>query len=176
MPIQIKTERLVLRPLGTGDLQTVHAYASDAENTAYMLRLPNRTLQQTRQFLLCAEQEWQKKSPRFYEFAITLSGRQIGAVSLYLEEGEPSGELGWILDKRYWRQGFATEAALALRDFAFGALGLSRLTAHCDARNTASYRVIEKIGMTLEDGTGTRVYPTTKEAAQELLYSISSRS
>ncbi len=171
MPIQIKTERLVLRPLGTADLQTAHAYASDAETTAYMLRLPNRTLQQTQQFLLCAEQEWQKQSPRFYEFAITLAGRQIGAVSLYLEEEEPAGELGWILQKRYWCQGFATEAALAVREFARG-LGLRRLTAHCDARNTASRRVMEKIGMSLEDGTGTRVYPKTGETARELLFGI----
>ncbi len=171
MPIQIKTERLVLRPLGTADLQTAHAYASDAETTAYMLRLPNRTLQQTQQFLLCAEQEWQKQSPRFYEFAITLAGRQIGAVSLYLEEEEPAGELGWILDKRCWRQGFATEAALAVREFA-RSLGLSRLTAHCDARNIASRRVMEKIGMSLEDGTGTRVYPKTGETARELLFGI----
>ena len=171
MPIQIKTERLVLRPLGTADLQTAHAYASDAETTAYMLRLPNRTLQQTQQFLLGAEQEWQKQSPRFYEFAITLAGRQIGAVSLYLEEEEPAGELGWILQKRYWRQGFATEAALAVREFARG-LGLRRLTAHCDARNTASRRVMEIIGMSLEDGTGTRVYPKTGETARELLFCI----
>ena len=171
MPMQSKTERLVLRPLGTADLQTAHAYASDAETTAYMLRLPNRTLQQTQQFLLCAEQEWQKQSPRFYEFAITLAGRQIGAVSLYLEEEEPAGELGWILQKSYWRQGFATEAALAVREFARG-LGLRRLTAHCDARNTASRRVMEKIGMSLEDGTGTRVYPKTGETARELLFGI----
>ena len=171
MPIELQTERLVLRPLGTADLQTVHAYASDAETTAYMLRLSNRTLQQTQQFLLCAEQEWQKQSPRFYEFAITLAGRQIGAVSLYLEEEEPAGELGWILQKRYWRQGFATEAALAVREFARG-LGLRRLTAHCDARNTASRRVMEKIGMSLEDGTGTRVYPKTGETARELLFGI----
>lgn len=171
MPIELQTERLVLRPLGAGDLQSVHAYASDAETTAYMLRLPNRTLQQTQQFLLCAEQEWQKQSPRFYEFAITLAGRQIGAVSLYLEEEEPAGELGWILQKRYWRQGFATEAALAVREFARG-LGLRRLTAHCDARNTASRRVMEKIGMSLEDGTGTRVYPKTGETARELLFGI----
>lgn len=171
MPIELQTERLVLRPLGAGDLQSVHAYASDAETTAYMLRLPNRTLQQTQQFLLCAEQEWQKQSPRFYEFAITLAGRQIGAVSLYLEEEEPAGELGWILQKRYWRQGFATEAALAVREFARG-LGLSRLTAHCDARNIASRRVMEKIGMMLEDDSGTRVYPNTGETARELLFGI----
>ena len=171
MPIELQTERLVLRPLGAGDLQSVHAYASDAETTAYMLRLPNRTLQQTQQFLACSEQEWQRQNPRFYEFAITLAGRQIGAVSLYLEEEEPAGELGWILQKRYWRQGFATEAALAVREFARG-LGLRRLTAHCDARNTASRRVMEKIVMSLEDGTGTRVYPKTGETARELLFGI----
>ena len=171
MPIQVKTKRLVLRPLGSADLQTVHAYASDAETTAYMLRLPSRTPQQTAQFLACAEQEWQKQPPRFYEFAITLAGRQIGAVSLYLEDAEPAGELGWILDQRYWRQGFATEAAQAILEFARG-LGLSRLTAHCDARNIASRRVMEKIGMTLEDDSALRIYPETGERARELLFGL----
>ncbi len=49
--------------------------------------------------------------------------------------------------KRAWGQGYATEAATAIRDHAFGALGLPRLTALIVPTNAASIRVAEKIGM-----------------------------
>lgn len=45
--IEITTQRLVLRPLGTEYLETVHAYASDIENTRYMMRLPNDSIEET---------------------------------------------------------------------------------------------------------------------------------
>ena len=45
MYIDIKTERLVLRPLEVSDLHTAHAYASDAKHTRYMIHLPNRSVE-----------------------------------------------------------------------------------------------------------------------------------
>lgn len=66
----IKTERLLLRPLCLKDLKTVHAYASDLENTQYMLFLPNETEQETAAFLSSVEQEWAKEHPECFEFAI----------------------------------------------------------------------------------------------------------
>ena len=89
--IELKTQQLVLRPLGTEYLQTVHAYASDLENTKYMMHLPNETLEETLAFLKNAEAEWEKESPSFYEFAVLYEGRQIGAVSVYLEECADGG-------------------------------------------------------------------------------------
>ena len=47
----IRTDRLLLRPLCSSDLKTVHEYAGDAENTKYMLFLPNTTEQETADFL-----------------------------------------------------------------------------------------------------------------------------
>ena len=95
---EINTERLTLRPLGTEYLESVHEYASDPENTKYMIHLPNESIEETRDFLLRAENEWMKEAPSFYEFAVIYKGRQIGAVSLSLE-GRASGEIGWILNK-----------------------------------------------------------------------------
>ena len=62
---ELKTKRLVLRPLGTEDLQTVHAYASDLENTKWMQNLPNETIEETLAFLKSAEAEWQREHPSF---------------------------------------------------------------------------------------------------------------
>ncbi len=64
--------------------------------------------------------------------------------------GTPELELGYDLRSDYWGQGFATEAALAVRDFAFNELALSRLICLIHVTNVASRRVAEKIGMVKE--------------------------
>jgi RimJ/RimL family protein N-acetyltransferase len=56
-------------------------------------------------------------------------------------------ELGWWLVPAVWGRGLATEGAAAVRDEAFGRLGLERVVARCGADNPASARVMEKIGM-----------------------------
>lgn len=168
MYTEIKTNRLLLRPLGVQDLAAVHAYASDPENTRFMLFLPNETEEETRQFLQRAADEWEKEAPHVYEFGVLLEAQLIGAVSVYLDETGSEGELGWILNKRYQKQGYAAEAALAVKEFAEKELGVVKLTAHCDARNHDSYRLMEKIGLHLESDNGSRTYPKSGETAREI--------
>jgi len=153
------------------DLKTTHAYASDPENTRYMIYLPNRTKRETKQFLKRVTGEWKKEDRLCYEFAITLEGRHIGAVSLHLDETRRKGYMGWILHKAYQGRGYATEAARAVVSFAWDTLGTKKITAFCDFRNQASVRVMEKLGMTLESSDGTRCYRGSEEAVQELKYS-----
>lgn len=166
---EIKTERLVLRPLDISDLESMHEYASDQENTMYMCHLP-RTIEETAEFLSSVTKEWRKDMPRFYEFAIELDGILIGSISVYLSDNHDSGDLGWIINKKYWHNGYATEAAMALKDFVLNILQVKRLTANCDYRNTASSRVMEKIGLKLESDNGVRVYRKKNETARELTY------
>ena len=64
--------------------------------------------------------------------------------------GQPEVEIGYRLARSAWGQGYATEAAGAVRDFAFNVLGLKRLIAMIDPANIASIRVAEKIGMHYE--------------------------
>lgn len=61
MLYEIKTDRLILRPLDISDLATVHTYASDEENTKYMFWLPNDTIEETKQFLSDVTNEWKKR-------------------------------------------------------------------------------------------------------------------
>ena len=172
MYLEIKTERLLLRPMNISDLEVVHEYASDMENTKYLRFGPNESVEETTAFLSGIEKEWAKDSPDFFEFAVELEGKQIGAVCVYLDEKHESGEFGWILNKKYWGNGYATEAALSLNDFVVKNLKAKRLIAHCDARNTASARVMEKIGLKLESDDGIRVYFKRNETARELMYSL----
>ena len=149
----LQTERLVLRPLAVTDLETTHTYASDPENTQYMIYLPNQNKEETAQFLQRASSEWLKDEPSFYEFAITLDGAHIGAASIHIDE---ECELGWILHKAYHGHGYATEAAKVVLDFAVQTRGAKRVIAHCDQENIASQRVMEKLGMTLAHSNGIR--------------------
>lgn len=173
MCCEIKTDRLILRPLDISDLATVHAYSSDEENTTYMLWLPNDTIEDTKQFLNRVSNEWKKAVPNYYEFAIVFEGLQVGAISVMLNDSRNIGELGWILNKHYWKKGIAIEAALAIKEFALNVLKLQKLVAYCDYRNTASSNLMQKIGMTLENDTGTRTYSKNNETVQELKYSLS---
>jgi len=65
-------------------------------------------------------------------------------------DGELETEIGWTLGSDYWGRGYATEAAIACRDWALGELGLTRLVSVIAPDNAASIRVAEKIGETLE--------------------------
>ena len=100
--------------------------------------------------------------------AITKLGEDI---ILYNEE-KNVGEFGWIINKQYWKKGYATEAALAIKDFAIKELKVSKLIATCDSRNSNSYKLMEKIGLGLESDNGTRTYPKNGETAKELMYSL----
>lgn len=165
------TERLILKPLGMEYLETVHEYASDIENTKYMIYLPNETIEETKEFLQKSDDEWKRDTPSFYEFAIIHENQQIGAVSIYLE-GDSSGELGWIINKKYWNQGMAYEAAAALLDFSIRELKIKHFIAHCDAENTASYKTMEKLGMSRTDTHGGRKNRASDEERTEYRYEL----
>jgi len=64
--------------------------------------------------------------------------------------GQPETEIGYRLARAYWGRGYATEAARAVRDYAFDTLRLQRLIAMIDPQNGASIRVAEKLGMVYE--------------------------
>ena len=64
--------------------------------------------------------------------------------------GHPEVALGYRLARRYWGQGYASEAVKATVDYGFDVLGLERIVATIDPGNTASLRVAEKTGMVYE--------------------------
>ena len=155
--MEIRTQRLTLRPLVAGDAETTHAYASDPENTKYMMHLPYGSPEETRAAVMRAAEEWKKPEPAFCEFAVVKDGKHIGGVTLYILKDRTEGELGWVLDRAYWNRGYATEAARAAADYARDAWGIRRLIAGCDSENASSRRVMEKLGMRciVRDGTRT---------------------
>jgi RimJ/RimL family protein N-acetyltransferase len=96
----------------------------------------------------------QAERPRCkFQFAITFPNddRVIGNCgSRCKAENDWEADIGYELAPEYWSRGYATEAALAMVNFGFQTLKLHRISAWCIAANTASARVLEKVGMQLE--------------------------
>ncbi len=149
----LMTPRLILRDYEPSDWQAVHAYASDAETTQFMVWGPNTEPQQTQDFLMrmIATSEMR---PRYeYELAVIRKedGMLIGGCGLYLtNQDQREGSIGYCFGRDYWGQGYATEAARQIVAFGFAELGLHRIFTRCQAENLASARVMEKIGMRRE--------------------------
>ena len=172
--MEIKTPRLVLRPLGIRDLASTYEYASDPENAKFMVYYPHESIAETEAFLKACDAEWQKSEPDFYEFAILADGTHIGGITLYyFEEDRDTAEFGWIINKKYWKKGYAFEAAQALMKYAKEELGVRHFTASCDSENLPSYRLMEKLGMVKTDYKGTRRNKLSpQEERAELKYEL----
>jgi RimJ/RimL family protein N-acetyltransferase len=149
--VTLETERLILREFEENDRQAIQEYASDPEVVRYIGWGPN-TEKDTQEFLQRAFDR-QREQPRTeYELAVVLKAenRLIGGGGIYINPDHKEAELGYTLNRRFWGQGYATEAARAFVAFGFEELGLHRVYATCDPANTASARVMEKIDMQRE--------------------------
>lgn len=170
--MNIQTKRLLLTPLGPQYLVSTHTYSSDLDNTKYMVHLPNTNINETKSFLEKVQDEWQKCNPQFYEYAILLDQKHIGGVSIYFNNDYTEGELGWIISKKFWGNGYATEAAKGIMDFAIKELKVRKFIAYCDSENNNSYKVMEKLGMSLVCKTQGRRNKASNEEREELMYIV----
>lgn len=74
------------------------------------------------------------------------SGALVGRIGLYRPEGWPGLEVGWLVARERWGEGFATEGAHAALDHAFAHVGAERVISVIQPGNAASIRVAEKLG------------------------------
>ena len=149
--MEISTRRLLLREYGPGDLDAVQAFASDPVVCAFAEWGPN-TPQDTGAFLEECAAEQVAVPRKTWTLAIAWGGSVIGSVALVMEEsdlvhGPGVAELGYVLHRNAWGNGYAAEAAEALLAWAGVHRGITRVVATCRPENTGSVRVLEKIGM-----------------------------
>ena len=147
------TERLLLRPFEEDDLQTLHAMQSDEDVVRYLYH-DTRSLGEVRVALArkIASAEVAGEGGGLNAAVILReTGALVGDISLFwVSEGHQQGELGFVVHPAHQRRGYATEAARPILDFAFDTLGLHRVIGRAEARNVASTRALEKLGMRRE--------------------------
>lgn len=91
------------------------------------------------------------------------TGALVGRIGLYRPEGWPGLEVGWLVDRARWGEGFATEGGAASMAHAFGEIGAEKVISVIEPSNAASIRVAEKLGEHFEcrvqlAGTGICIY------------------
>ena len=143
--LPLRTERLEIRAFVEEDLEALHRVYGDPEVTRFIPRYP--TVDDTRRALNVHVSEARAGHPAFWALIERQSGELIGDAGLGLLAGGPDHELGYTLARNRWGQGYATEAAGACLAYALGQLGLDPVYAQVRPENTASVRVLEKIGM-----------------------------
>jgi ribosomal-protein-alanine N-acetyltransferase len=147
-PRELRTARLLLRSLEGEDIPALVCLAGASEIAATTLNIPHPYGEDdARSFLAKASDDFD--AGRSVTFAISLwPARELhGAVGLGIADAHSRAELGYWIGMPSWGKGYATEAARAAVAFGFGTLRLRRIFAHHFAGNTASQRVLEKIGM-----------------------------
>lgn len=147
--MRIDTPRLILRALAEADVEPLAALWSDADVARYMggAREPAAVTEQIRAALTAPPRPLDLWPVRERQ-----TGVLVGHCGLLDKEvdGSREVELVYVFARAAWGRGYATEAATALRDHAFAALGLARLMALIDPGNAASARVAHKVGMRRE--------------------------
>lgn len=144
--VLVSGPRLDLARFQHGDLEAVHAFASDPLVCRYTTWGPN-SLAETRAFL--AEATIERADG--HVLAVVLVGRIIGSAAVWTTSASDRvGEMGYTLHPHHWGPGYATEVAGLLLRLGFDRLGFERVAATCDPENVASARVLEKAGLRFE--------------------------
>lgn len=139
----LNLERVIIRKFEQNDWKDLYEYLSDEEVVKYE---PYNVYSQNE-----AKEEAISRSndESFYAVCLRNSGKLIG--NLYLSKGDfNTWELGYVFNRKYQGQGYATESAKALLDYAFTHLGARRITAMCSSSNCNSWRLLERLNMRRE--------------------------
>jgi RimJ/RimL family protein N-acetyltransferase len=143
----LETERLRLREFSHDDLDELAAMVSDADQMTFYPR--PKTREEASGWIGRNLDLYEQYGFGFWLVESVSTSAFLGYCGIrpLVLEGASETEIGWHTKKTSWSQGIATEAATAVRDFAYGGLGLSRLVAIIHPNHIASRRVAEKIGM-----------------------------
>jgi RimJ/RimL family protein N-acetyltransferase len=156
--VRLETERLVLRKPEPSDKVGYAEIWGDPEVVRFLggrTQTPEEAAQGIDRML----KQWDRHGVGLFSVLRKEDERLIGRVGYLLWDPERWAnamheeledplemEIGWVIASAFWNQGYATEAAAACRDNAFGPLGRDRVISLIAAENVSSIRVAEKIG------------------------------
>lgn len=143
----IETERLILREYSPEDFEAIHEILSDPETMRHYPKPFDES--RTRQWIAWNLENYQDYGFGLWAVVLKETGRLIGDCGLTLQniDGETLPEIGYHIHKKYWRQGFGSEAARAVRDWAFQNTAFPCLYSYMKYTNTASQATAGANGM-----------------------------
>ena len=148
MTIPLETERLIFRDWNATDVEPFHSLCADPSVMQFVGDGEPWSRARTDQFVASAREMSQTLGFCRWPVIYKPSSAVIGFCGFV--PASDGAEIGWRLAKEYWGRGLATEAARAVLKYGFETLGFQRIIATVQAPNSASIRVVEKLGMKAE--------------------------
>ncbi len=145
---EIGGPRVFLRPLREEDAPALYRVRDDAEVLRYLCH--TSFTEAAARERIARQLDAEPGTPgQWYSFGIELAetGEMIGDCSFHCPTGDPTqAEIGYLIGRKWWRQGYATEAVSGLVSWLIQIERKHRIFAVIDARNTGSRRVLERVG------------------------------
>ena len=162
----LETKRLILRPMNETDIDAVFAMRSDANVMKYIRETQNR--REAENWVKLISSKWKTEKVGLCAVILKETNEFVGWCGLWIlvETGEI--EVGYAIATKYWKKGFAAEAAEICLQYGFNELNLDKIVACANPKNEGSQAVMRKIGMTFDHigkyyGTDLVHYTITKE-------------
>ncbi len=148
MATKIETERLILREAKMSDAETITRLIGNYEVAKTLSRVPHPYTIEDANWFLDKQLNTQDKDSLFLVIEVKDGpGHLIGAIGLHgEEEADGETELGYWIGESYWGNGYVSEAALAMVDHGFEAMGLQKIYAGYFIDNLPSKRILDKCG------------------------------
>ncbi len=143
-----ETKRLILRRFTEKDAEAIYALRSDAEFMRY-IKSPE-TRQASLSWLRMVSRYWETENFGFWAVLAKDTGETIGWSGTWILQETWETEIGFAIARKFWGQGLATEAAEVALKYGFENRRSDRVVALAKPENTASRRVMEKLGMQFE--------------------------
>jgi ribosomal-protein-alanine N-acetyltransferase len=147
----INTSRMRLRLITEEDVDALYRIFSHPEVMRYWGTPPLADRDAAAKLLAEIQENFRRRASMKWGIAELGTDELIGTATLFnLNLDNRRAEIGYGLDRAYWRQGYMLEALQALLSYAFNVLELHRLEADVDPRNVGSIRTLEKLGFQRE--------------------------
>ncbi|MGH9881360.1 MAG: GNAT family N-acetyltransferase [Pyrinomonadaceae bacterium] len=144
-PIQLETDRLLLRQWCPDDFEPYAEFCADPEVMRY---LGGKTLTRVEcwRHMAFLIGHWQLLGYGNFAVEEKATGKFIGRIGFFNPEGWPGFEIGWTLGRPFWGKGYATEGAQRALEYAFADLDKDHVISLIHPENNASMRVAERLG------------------------------
>lgn len=142
----IYSDRILLRSFKIEDSKDFFELAKDDETTTYLVWYPHKTIDDSK----CSIENLFINNPGAFAIVLKDENKCIGCIDLRLHEKDHKASFGYVLNRKYWGQGYMTEALNSILDLSFTKLGLNRVESTHYVGNEASGSVMKKCGMQYE--------------------------
>ena len=143
----LESDRLVLRRIKEDDALEIFNGFINQEEFLYWANKKKRTFEEEVKSLEGIDNKYLNLD--YYNWIITLkdNGAIIGSINLRVEDINETVEFNYVIDNRYTKKGYMTEALLLVKDFCLNEINVNRFQGGCCIENIASKKVMEKCGM-----------------------------